>query len=132
MAVAQTLTSVPKGLEFCNGSEVIFTCETRDSASLNWRGDNFYVQNQIGFVAEIDSINSTRNGIATLTENYLDADNVRVLVSTLRIMATSDAHNGNVTCVRANDDRSSIIFQVFGEFSHYDIVIVINGNYGSK
>ena len=103
---------------FCNGSVVIFTCETRGSATIEWRGDNFYVGNLIGFSAEIDPINHTinsssnQNTVATLTENYLDGSDL-VLVSTLRIITTSDAPNGTVKCIHADDGTTeSIVFEV--------------------
>ena len=75
--------------------------------------------NFLGFAAELDSINNPktyRNTVANLTENYLDGG-VRVLVSTLRIMATSDAPNGTVMCIHTDDGTNETMdFKVFGKF----------------
>ena len=120
VAVAQTLTSVPNGPVFCNGSEVIFTCKTRGSTSIDWRGDDFYVGNFLGFSAELHLMNHTithqfENTVATLTASYLDGG-VRVLVSTLRILATSDAPNGTVTCVHTdNRTNATEVFKVISK-----------------
>ena len=104
-------------------------CKTRGSPTLEWRGDSFYVGSQIGFVAEIHPINFTRtsisnyNTVATLTKNFRDGD-VRVLVSTLRITALSDAPSGFVMCAHANGTEVRIEFQVLGEFDRVIIITV--------
>ena len=100
---------------FCNGSVVIFTCEIRGSDILQWRGDGFYVGDPITFAAVLHTVNVTRtsssnpNTVATLTQNYLDDGDVRVLVSTLRIdiIAVSDS-------VRADGTGSRTDFEVLG------------------
>ena len=119
------LTSNPAGTVYCNGSEVIFTCETRGSPTLTWRGDDDYVGNgaQLGFAAEVNPIGTTMNSssnpntVATLTQNSTD-DGVSVLVSTLRIIATSDAPSGNIMCAGTNN--KDITFRVLGELYYCD------------
>ena len=118
--VAQTLTSNPTGNVFCNGSEVIFTCETRGSDTLVWTSDGFYVQENITFGAQVDGVNrtirhSSSSTVATLTQNYLDGD-VRVLVSTLRITPLLDAPNGFVMCAVPGGTEKRLGFHVIGVF----------------
>ena len=91
----------------------------RGSATIEWRGDDYYVGDFIGFSAEQDpAINITHQETAVaLTENYLDDRGVRVLVSTLRILATSEAPYGNVMCTHT-DEGATITkdFKVFSKF----------------
>ena len=124
-----TLTSDPNGTVFCNGSEVIFTCETRGSETLEWH-DGFYLgseNRQIAFVATFHNVGETKiiaDTVANLTQNSLD-DGVRVLVSTLRITALSDTPSGDVRCVRDNHNESHLVFHVLGEFLRIATSIII-------
>ena len=118
-AAAQTLINSPNRNVFCNGEEVIFTCETRGSATLEWRGDSFYVGDPIGLpefrnISFIAPSSSNADTIATLTQNYLD-DGVRVLVSTLRITALSAESSGSVVCAVPRGNGESFDFKVLGE-----------------
>ena len=112
IAVAQTLTSNPDGHDYCGSSEVVFTCETRGSEVLTWKGDNFYLRSPIGLAGEIRTVNytvrssSNNNTVVTLTYNSLDGD-VCVLKSTLRIIAQSRAPSGFVTCECVCDNSTS-------------------------
>ena len=129
-----TLTSNPAGNVFCNGSEVIFTCETRGSDTLEWH-DGFYLGSdtrQIGFVATLHNISETRTilsnagtvTVATLTNNSLDDNDVVVLESTLRITALTVAPSGDVRCVRDDHNESHLDFQVLGEFVRIATTII--------
>ena len=116
--VAQTLTGITDGDIFCNGSEVIFTCETRGSTTLTWRSNGIYIQDEISFVATVDNIRDTITGssndiVANLTQNDRDGG---VLVSTLRIIVSSVAPSGFVSCIRANGTADRINFTVIGKF----------------
>ena len=114
------LTSNPDVRVFCNGSEVIFTCEIRGSSTLTWSGDFFYLRSPIGFANEIHPLNSPRNSssnentVATLTKNYVDGG-VRVLRSTLRITALSSEPRGFVVCGGDEGTGERVDFQVLGE-----------------
>ena len=63
---------------------------------------------------------SNPDTVATLTKNYLDGG-VRVLVSTLRILATAEAPNGSVTCIHTDGTTNETTrFKVLnlGKFKH--------------
>ena len=123
-AVAVNVTSNPSGNVFCNGSEVIFTCETRGSPSIIWQGDSFYVGGQIAFVAGSHPINFTSpslandDTVATVTQNYTDGD-VLVFASTLRIKPLLQARNGFVICLHNDGTEQRIDFQVLGEYINF-------------
>ena len=127
---AQTISSnLQVGEIVCPDSEVIFTCETRNSAAIAWRGD-FYVGVQLGFSAELSNVQErlttpfNEHTVAILTKNDIESGE-RVLESTLRIVASASSPNASVTCVHTDSgNMNSSKFQVLGESSNGTIFSV--------
>ena len=97
---------------------VVFTCTTKGSSVLTWRSGE-YIGDQIVISSEFHNEGYTRTStstpstVATLTRNYVDND-VRVLESTLHIIASPTFRSSSVTCVSADSSETSITFQVLG------------------
>lgn len=120
---AQTITptsGLQDGKIACPGSLVVFTCVTRGSAAIAWRG-NYYVGDQIGFLeghkmGSTSNSSSNPNTVATLTRNYNDTDGAPVLESTLHIVASLNSINPSVTCVHIDSQKTtSFQFSVLGK-----------------
>ena len=104
----------------CPGDEIIFICETRGSSIIAWGSDEYIGPGgaQLQF-AEVSSASDVRRGIgntiATLTDNRIESG-VRVLTSTLRVIASSMYPNPSVTCIHIDDETSRTAnFNVIGK-----------------
>ena len=113
-------STVSDGEVVCPGEEVILTCMTRDSIILIWISDE-YIGDQIRFTT-VNSLNETRRDsvynstIATFVNDTTEGG-IRVLVSQLRIIISTNSLNPSVTCIDgSNNERNITTFQVLGMF----------------
>ena len=119
-----TVTSdISPGDVLCPGTEVVFTCTTRDTAILTWISDE-YIGNPLEFNSGDDldqirrgSINS--NTTATLVSRSVENNTILVLVSQIRITVSSISLNPSVTCIHDGENlRYVFSFQVLGIYDY--------------
>ena len=105
----------------CPGQEVNFTCETRGSRSIAWTSEEYIEQggnplilatfNAVGFTRTSPINNHT---VATLINNTIE-DGVPVLVTTLRIIVSSQFITFSVSCSRDNGTKTTVRLQLLGK-----------------
>ena len=121
--VAQSVSStLINGTIACPG-EIVFTCETRGSPIIAWSSEEYVAPGnvQLAFAGQVNEVGDTRNStsiqgtVATLTNNMLDENGTRILVSILRIVATTDSPMASVNCIHIGDNSiNTTSFKVIG------------------
>ena len=119
-----TVTSdISPGDVLCPGTEVNFTCTTRNTAILIW-SSNEYIGNPLE-VNSRDNLDQIQRGsidsntTATLVSRSVENDTILVLVSQLRITVSSISLNPSVTCIHDGDNVPDVFsFQVLGIYDY--------------
>ena len=113
------VTPLHNGNLACAGDQITFECETRGSSIISWASDEYIRRGDTLLqFSSADPLMTGRRGVndteAILTVNRIE-NGVQVLVSTLRITATSMYPTPSVICIHGDESRSNANFSVIGK-----------------
>ena len=124
------VTPLHNGNLACSGDQITFECETRGSSIISWASDEYIGQGDTLLqFSSADLAMTERCGVndtkAILTANRIENE-VQVLVSTLRVTATSMHPTPSVICIHGDESRSKANFSVIGKHNYYSILCIFS------
>ena len=126
------VTPLHNGNLACSGDQITFECETRGSSIISWASDEYIGQGDTllqfssADPAEMRRLDGIGDTVAILTVNRIE-NGVQVLVSTLRVTATSMYPNPSVICIHGDESRSKANFSVIGKrILFYTFFIIVS------